>query len=193
MALLLAATSCAASRQLSHIEGTPLAGHPRVAVLPLENLSGTVDAGRSLTQIVVAELAASGICDVVETGNAERAVRVLRIRDTSAPTTAEVRALGDTLGAKFLLCGVVLEQARIDTPDGDIPTIAAAFKLLEVPTARVIWGKVVVRTGEDHETLFGWGRVTDGSRVASQLATDAIADMRRLAGSPAKPASGSQP
>ena len=180
---------CAAPRQLSRFQGTPLAGHPRVAVLPLENLSGTLDAGRSLTQVFVAELVSAGICDVVETGNVESAVRALRVRDTNAPTTDQVRALGDTLGARFLLCGVVLEHGDLETPDGKIPAIGVAMKLLEVPTARVAWAKVLVRTGDDRESLFGWGRVPDASRVGAALAAEIIRDLRRLTGETARPAS----
>ena len=181
---LIAIAGCAAPQRFSAFTGSPLAGRPRVALLPLENLSGNVDAADALTHVFFTELAATQLCELADMGDVQRAMRRIRIRSTGSPTSEQVRQLGDSLRVKYVLCGTLLEQGSLSTSDGNVPALSAAFKLLEVPLARVIWGKMLTLTGEDHATVFGWGLVRDPNRLASELAVDLIKDLRRLAVEP---------
>jgi TolB-like protein len=172
---------CAGSRRLTHVTGAPLADHPRVAVLPLENLSGAPDAGDAMTRLLGAELAARGWCEVVDIGQVQGVLRGLRVRNTAVLSLDQLRALGDSLGVRFLLTGSVLEHTMTGTEEGRIPVSAVTLKLLETPGGRVVWAKALAVTGKDRETLFGYGRETDPVRLDAGLVDDMLRDLGRLA------------
>ncbi len=63
------------------------------------------------------------------------------------------------------------------TGDGDVPAVGVALKLVEVSSLRAVWAESRFHTGEDRETVFGWGRERDPQMVASTLARQMIADL----------------
>ncbi len=181
-ALLLAAMSvgCAGAHRLSLVTGAPLADHPRVALLPLENLSGAADAGESMSRLLGTELTARGWCELVDIGQVRGALRRLRVRNTAALSLDDLRSLGDSLRVHYVLTGSVLERGTTNTDDGPVPTVATTLKLLETPSGRVVWAKALALTGKDHETVFGYGRETDPARLDARLVDEMLADFKRL-------------
>jgi hypothetical protein len=169
--------------------GAPLAGRPRLALLPLEDLSDKAEAGEILARILFSELARTGVCDVVEPGQVQAAMDELSLRDAGGLSAERARQLSDTLGAPFLMLGSVLESGTVRAPDGDVPTLALALRILDARAGRVIWADMMARTGEDGETLFGWGREYDSSKMAQQMAATMFRSLRELAG-PATPPGG---
>lgn len=185
LALLLA--GCAGPQRLSVVSGTPLTSGSRVALLTLENLSGAPDVGEIMTRRLGTELASRGLCELVDIGQAQGAVRRLRVRNTAVLSLAQIRSLGDSLGASHLLTGSVLEHGTLATEDGQIPTSGAALKLIEVATGRVVWAKSLSLTGKDKETVFGYGREIDAGRLDARLVDEMLNDFKRLVGAlPAK-------
>jgi TolB-like protein len=178
------AWGCAGPARWSGAAEPPLARRPAVAVLPLENLSGTLDAGDAMTHIVLTHLAAAGFCEVRDLGDVEKRLREIRMRNTASPTTEQLRALGDSLHVAYVLCGTLLEQGMVRTPDGEVPAVGVTLKLVDVATARIRWARMMVKTGEDRETVFGLGRQLDATRVAGELAEALVRDLAQLAGPP---------
>jgi TolB-like protein len=154
----------------------PGASLPRVAVVPLENLSTLAEAGDRLTRLIFTGLVRTGRCEVVEAGDVDRAMEDLRIRPVGTLTREELGGLRDSLHVDYVLAGSVLEAGTLHTPDGDVPALAVALKLLDARTGRVIWAQMKARSGEDRETIFGWGRVLDREAVATELTTDLFED-----------------
>ena len=171
---------CGASSSPMLRAGSPIQTHARVAVLPLEDLSGEAAAAAGFTRMLYAELVRSGTCDVPEAGLVEDAMDSLGIRNGGSLRRDQVKALGERLHVEYLLTGTLLESGTVRTGDGEVPSVGAALKTIEVATTRAVWAQVKFRTGEDRETVFGWGREKNPQILAGSLAHDMIADFTTL-------------
>jgi hypothetical protein len=155
-----------------------------VAFLPLENLTSRSDAAEVLTHIFYVELARTGICETVEPGEVEVALSEIGARNTGSVSVEQLKAIGKRLNVRYVLLGTVLESGTVKNSDTDLPSVGVALRLLDVESARVTWAAMDFRTGEDRETLFGWGREHNAQRLASELAAGMFSDLARLAGAP---------
>jgi TolB-like protein len=153
-------------------------GHPRVALMPFENLAGREEQSEIFTKIFFAQMVSSGAFDMVDPAQVDAAMDSLHVRATGSMTIAEVRAMADTLHAPFLLLGSVLESGSIQDGTGEIPSVGASLRLVEAASGRVWWASVHFRSGDDRETVFGWGRVRSTERLISELAWDMLRDFR---------------
>jgi TolB-like protein len=151
---------------------------PRLALVPLENLTGRGDAGEGFSRILFVELVRKGTFEVVDLGDVETAMDSLRIRPTASLSGPQRQALGDRLSVAYVMVGSLLESGSVRTPDGDVPSASVALKLLEVGSGRVAWARMAVRSGDDHESVFGWGRQLSPQKLAAALAVEALADLR---------------
>jgi len=151
---------------------------PRVALLPLENLSGRPEAGDLVTRVVFVALARTGRCELVEPGAVDAVLSELRVRSSGMVTREDAAGIANRLGAAYLMLGTILESGPVRTPDGEVPAVGLALRLVSGDGARVLWSGLKVRTGEDRETVFGWGRERSLERVAERAAAGALADFR---------------
>lgn len=158
--------------------GTVPSDHPRVALLPFENLAGREEQSEIFTKVFFAQLVASGALEMVDPAQVEAAMDSLGIRSVTAMTPLGLRALADTLHAPYLLLGSVLESGSIQSGTGPVPAVGAAMRLVEVASGRVLWAGAHFRSGEDRETVFGWGRVMSTERLISELASDMLRGFR---------------
>ena len=164
---------------------------PRAALMPFENLAGREEESQTFTKIFFAQLVASGSLEMVDPTAVDAAMESLGVRGSGAMTLGEVRAMADTLHAPYLLLGSVLESSTIQTPEGPVPSVGAALRLVQAASGKVMWAGVHFRTGEDKESVFGWGRVLSNERLISELAFDMLKDFRE-AGAHHAPAPGSE-
>ncbi|MBI5836551.1 MAG: hypothetical protein HZB25_04840 [Candidatus Eisenbacteria bacterium] len=153
-----------------------------MALLPLENLTPKVDAGDVFTRILFVELTRSGLCQTVEPGEVEAALSELGIRGTGAVSHAQARELAGKLKVRYLLLGSVLEQGTVRRSDMELPAVGVALKLLDADSSRVAWASMGFRTGEDRETVFGWGREMDVQRLSAGLAASLVEELRKFTG-----------
>lgn len=177
LALAVLLAGCAATRPPPR-PAAPAGPLPRVALLPLEDLSGRAEAGLAFGRILFAELVRTGACQVIEAGLVEAAAESLGLRAPGSLAREEVEALGRQLEADYLMLGSLLESGTVRSAGGEVPSVGAALKLLDAASARVVWASVRFRTGEDRETVFGWGRESDRQKLAAELATELLADLR---------------
>ena len=151
---------------------------PRVALLPFENLAGREEQSEIFTKVFFAQLVASGALELVDPTQIDAAMDSLGIRSVTAMTPVGLRALADTLHAPYLFLGSVLESGSVQSGTGPVPAVGAALRLVEVASGRVAWAGAHFRSGEDRETVFGWGRVMSTERLISELAADMLRDFR---------------
>jgi hypothetical protein len=154
---------------------------PRAALLPFENLAGREEQSRIFTDVFFAQLVATGAFELVEPARVEAAMDSLGLRSVTGITPAGLRALADTLHVSWLLLGSVLESGTVQTGSGTVPAVGAALRVVDPAGGRVPWAGVHFRSGEDRETVFGWGRVTSTERLVSELAHDLLGDFREAA------------
>jgi TolB-like protein len=175
LALLCLGAAPAPHRSLG---GTVPPDHPRAALIPFENLAGREDQGALFSKVFFAQLVASGAFEMAEPSRVDEAMDSLGVHWGSAMTPEQARALADSLHTPYLLLGSVLESGRLRSNDVDVPAVGATLRLVEAASGRVLWASVRFRSGEDHETLFGWGRVLSAERLVSELASDMLHDFR---------------
>lgn len=165
-------------------------GGPRLGVIPFENLSERSDAGDVATRIATERLAERGGWSLVEAPEMDGALEELRIRAAGAIPREQLIELGKKLGARYFLTGAVLENGVVRTGDGDVPSIGLSVELIEASDGHVAWRRMKFRTGDDHETLFGWGRVTSAQKLTADLMGDLIAGLPSVAADSAASAGG---
>jgi TolB-like protein len=151
---------------------------PRAALVPFENLAGREEQGALFSKVFFAQLVASGALEMAEPGQVDEALDSLGIRAGGSLTPAQIRSLGEALHAPYLVMGSVLESGRLRSGEVDVPAVGGTLRLVEAANDRVLWAGVHFRSGEDHETLFGWGRVMSAERLVSLLAQDMLGDFR---------------
>jgi len=187
LACTLASAGCAASRPRQFLEpGVSLGDRPRTAFLPLDNLTEQADEGRRVNEIFFVEFARSGVFDPVESGEVLAALRDLRVRYTASLSNEQIQALGERLGARYLLLGTILECGTAPTRDGPVPAVGVSLRLIDVGTRRLVWTDAHIRTGEDREGVFGWGREESFERLVTGTATEMFDQLRKEALDPSR-------
>jgi hypothetical protein len=180
--LWLGLSGCGAAPRQMRVHGTPLQGHPRIALLPLENLSAKPDAGSALTRTLFVELIRTGTCDVVESGEVDAAMDDQHILNSGSVSTAQLKGLSEKLRADFVMLGSLLEYGMTKTGSGEVPTVGMALKLLDGRTGKVMWAGIRTLSGDDKETIFGWGVQHDPQALTERLISELLADFPALAG-----------
>jgi len=176
--LALALTGCAHAHAPATAAAPPAAGPPvPIAVLPLEDLSGQVGSADKLTRIVFTELVSRGGWQVTDPGQVDGAAVAARIRSTGSLTREQVRIVSDSLGVRWLLTGAALEYGHVRTPDGDTPAVGISLRLIDGTNGKVRWAGQRYRSGDDHETVFGFGRVSDPQVLAHAAVAELLAEL----------------
>jgi TolB-like protein len=153
-------------------------GRPAIALLPLENLSGRTEYGDRFTRLVWSELGRTGRFQLVDVGEVDAMLVEQRIRSAGALSRDQLLKASERLKVRWLLAGTLLECGTARTPDGDVPTFTLALRLLDGRTGRVVWTDVRAHSGEDRETLFGWGREGSLERLASTTTREMLTNLR---------------
>jgi TolB-like protein len=181
--VLAAVVGCAGSGRPREHAGAVPTDHPRIALLPFDNLSGREEQERRFTHTFLATLVKTGACEVVDLGRVEAVMESQRLRSAGALTPDQMTAVGESLDVRYLMLGSILEAGTVRTQEGDAPTVGASLRLVEVASGRIVWADVHVRTGDDRETIFGWGRERSAERLLTRLAEEMLQDFRRAGAS----------
>lgn len=173
-ALLALALGCSA-HQPPHAAAVPASGvRPRVAVLPLEDLTGQTGAADRMTRVLFTVLAQTGAYEVVEPGTVDMALSDARVRSTGMLSREQIQMLTKELETRWLLTGSALEFGHVRTPDGEVPSVGIALRLIDGESGRVRWADQRYRNGDDRETVFGWGHESDADRLAQHTMTELV-------------------
>ena len=179
LALVLGAGACAGARRAPAVPAAPVATGPRqrLALLPLENLSDKTEYADRLTRVVWTALGRDPRFEVVESGEVDAVLSDLRIRSSGSLTRDQIEDASTRLRTRWIVAGTLLECGAAHTPDGDVPTVALSLRLLDGRTGRVAWTDMASHSGEDRETVFGWGRETSLEIVAERTAQELVGRM----------------
>ena len=111
----------------------------KVAVWPLENLSGDQQAGERVRKTVVAELLASGAVDVVEPGQVNLALGKAGVQSVAAVSGEDMKRIGAGLGVQLQFLGSVDIYDRISAPSGNYPEVTVSLRAVDVESGTIVW------------------------------------------------------
>jgi len=176
--MLAAALGCAAHKPPQAAAAPGAGPRQKLAVLPLEDLSGQSGAADRMTRVLFTVLAQTGAYEVVEPGTVDMALSDARVRSTGMLSREQIRMLSGELETRWLLTGSALEFGHVRTPDGEVPSVGIALRLIDGHSGRVRWADQRYRNGDDRETVFGWGHESDADRLAQQTLTELVQGLR---------------
>ena len=153
---------------------------PRIAVLPLENLSAEAAPRSEILALLRARLETRRI-PLLPAETLERFLRKHRVRYTGGLAREMALSLAGETGA-----GAVLVTSLDLYQEADPPKMALTARLVSTgDDTRILWMDSAIRTGDEAPGLLGLGRIHDPRDVLSDV-TD------RLAGSLARHLSGEE-
>lgn len=168
--------SCAAKTEGSLFihPNADMSVYQRVAVLPLENLTSDRFAGERVREIIVVELSAEGLFEVVESGEVNRVLRVQNLPAIDDLGPDEIAQLGGALESQAVMMGSVMDYRERRTGSLNAPEIALTLRLIDVNSGLVVWSVSDARTGLSTWTrLFGVGEKSQ-SDVARELVRELL-------------------
>lgn len=153
-------TGCASEQQgaLYVHSNFDLANYPRVAVMPLENLTSERFAAERVREILSVELNSQGLFQVVDMGEVNRVLRVQNVGNVSELGPVQTASLGQALGAQGLLFGSVVEFQERRSGSLSLPEVALSLRMIDAETGVAVWAVTGARSGAKWSTrLFGVG------------------------------------
>jgi hypothetical protein len=145
-----------------------------MAMLPLENLSGRAEYGDRFSRLVWTTLGRTGRFDLVDAGEVDAVLVEQRIRSAGSLSRDQVLKSAGRLKVRWILAGTLLECGTVRSPEGDLPSFALSLRVIDGRSGRVVWTDMRARSGQDRETVFGWGREENLERLAESAARELI-------------------
>jgi hypothetical protein len=152
-----------------------IAGAPRIAVLPLENLAESEEGARVMVRLLEDALLRQPGVELIPAGQVDEAIMRGRVRQPFLMDDDQRARLTVALDASYYVVGSLLNYSSYDDAySGRIPIIACAFQLQRSSDGRTIWSETVHAVGSDGEWLFGLGVEHDITRLAGHVASRAV-------------------
>ncbi len=119
----------------------------KVAVMPLNNLTNEKSAGEIVRQVIISELLASGLVEVVIPGEVMAAVNELAIQNISSLNERQINALGKVLNVEAIILGSVEEYGESRTGTISSPEVTISLLMADAGTGNIIWSITSTRGG----------------------------------------------
>ncbi len=150
---------------------TLLPGRPRLAVLPLENLSTAEEGARVFQRLLEEALADLEPAEFIAPAKVDDAVMRGRVRQPVLMDDEQRERLSRGLDAQYLVVGSLLNyEIYQDQYSGPIPMISCVLQLQRASDGRTLWSESLHAVGNDGEWLFGLGVEHDITRLGRNLA-----------------------
>lgn len=154
---------------------------PRVAVLPLENLSSAEEGSRVMQRLLEDALSGAEGATLISPAKVDDAIMRGRIRQPILMDDDQRQRLSETLGADYFLVGSLLNyNIYQDQYSGPIPQISATLQLQRAGDGKTVWSESLHAVGNDGEWLFALGVEHDITRLGGELARKAAGAFYRI-------------
>ncbi len=148
LCMLLLSAGCRSSIPTFHIrEDVDFSFIKKVAVMPLDNLTKERFAGEVVRQVVISELLASGLVDVVVPGEVMAAINKLSIKSISSPSAEQIKAIGKSLKVQAVIMGSVEKYGETRTGNISSPEVTITLMMADTSTGSIIWSVTKTRGG----------------------------------------------
>jgi len=111
----------------------------KIAVMPLENLTSDKSAGDIVRHLVISEMLASGLADVIVPGEVIHAVNDLGIKNIAALSRQQITSLGRTLKVQALIMGSVQQYGLVRVANVSAPEVTITLMMADTGTGDIIW------------------------------------------------------
>ena len=173
--LIFVISGCRGSAPVYHIsEDIDFSFYKRVAVMPFDNLTNEKFAGEIVRQVVISELLASGLVDVVLPGDVQRILDELDIKSTSSITTEQVTDIGKTLGVEAVIMGSVEEYGEVKMGNITVPQVTISLMMIDTGSCSIVWSVMQSRGGASFMARYFGARHETISETVLMLVRGAI-------------------
>ncbi len=121
----------------------------RAAVLPLDNLTNERFAGEAVRHVVISELLASGLVDVVVPGDAMAAVENLKLKPGQSLNAEQIKAVGKALKVQAVILGAVEKYGEARMGNISAPEVTITLMMSDTSSGSIIWSVTRTRGGAD--------------------------------------------
>ena len=143
-------SGCGGNAPVYHIDpNVDFSFFKNVAVLPLDNLTNNKAAGEIVKQMVISELLASGLVDVVIPGEVMSAISELGIQNISSLNKNQIKALGNALNVEAVIMGSVEQYGEVRSGNMSAPEVTVTLMMAEIESGDIIWSITLSRGGLD--------------------------------------------
>jgi len=150
---------CGGSREIVVRPAPEVTRMNRIAVFPLQNLSGAPEAGSRVTQVLVSSLYNSNLVNLVDPGEVQQFILRSRIRVAGELSLEGIRDAARQLGADGMLFGSVNEFTTIPTEEGELPAVSITLRVVDASSGEIVWSVTHSLQGDFKEKVFGIGRI----------------------------------
>lgn len=146
LCLMLLALGCRGSMDVYYINpNVDFSYIERVAVLPFDNLTQEKNADGIVRHLVINELLASGLVEVVVPGEAIAAMNAQGIKSVSALNENQIKTLGKNLNVQGVIYGAVEKYGIVRDRNVAVPEVTITMIMAETSTGGIVWS--VTKTG----------------------------------------------
>lgn len=146
--VMMAVAGCRSPQPTYHIRSDiDFSFYKRVAVMPLKNLSNDQSAGEIVRDVVMSELLASGLADVVVAGEVDGAIEKLGIVSPTALSREQIKRMGDIMNVQALIIGSVDQYGTARTGQVSSPEVTITLLMADTGTGDIIWSITTTRGG----------------------------------------------
>ena len=146
----------------------------KVAVLPLENLTNERFAGDAVRQVVISELLASRLVEVVCPGDVSAAYENLKIKTGQYPSAEQIKTLGNTLKVQAVIMGSLNKFGEIRDGNVSAPEVSLTLMMADTSSGSIIWSASKTYGGADFLAKHFGARADTMSETALKVVRDAI-------------------
>ena len=135
-----------------------------IALLPFENVSGSVDSVHIIMPLIAQSLYDRGY-QLIPLQKVESFLERNRIRNTGMLSRAQLNNLKREFGVDLALVGSV----DLFYESADNPQWGLSSRIVSTDEANVLWAESTGRTGGDYTGMLGLGTITSGTDLAREV------------------------
>lgn len=146
----------------------------RVAVLPLDNNSNDKFAADAVRQVVISELLASNLVEVICPGDVNTALALLKIKSGDSPNSEQLQSIGKSLKVQGLILGAVNKYGEIREGNVSAPEVAITLIMADAGSGSIIWSVTKTKGGASFMAKHFGARADTMSETVLEVVREAI-------------------
>jgi TolB-like protein len=132
---------------------------PKVMLLPFDNVTESINAGKMVDNILLSELIQRGY-RVIEPGRVNQELYIRQLLPKGSLDKDNLREVAKILSADYCMTGLLsCYNPEFESEIGNIPHIEIEARLLVATSGRLCWAQKWERSGVDYSKMFHLGQV----------------------------------